>query len=588
MKPHHSILFLLISAFAVTGCKKMLEPRVDNTFSEEVNWQLPNKAEGVLIDVYANIPSRFDFYAGDNFLDAATDNAVTNNFNSGVYRLGSGAISASDNPLANWTNLYTQIRNVNLFLEKALTDGTKYDIVSAVTDSTIKGKLRGEAYFLRAWNSFQLLQLYGGKTAGGAALGYPISTRVLTDAQGQDLNITRNTYEECALQIMNDCDSAVKYLPLQYAGTDVVFGVRNLGRADKRVAQALKARTALYAASPAYQPDATTQISGMGQFSVVNAANYTANWVRATTVANQAMLLIGNFTSLKAVDFSAAVTPADFIWRRFHNNNFMEYAQYPPYEFGNAVTGPSQNLVDAFPMRNGYPVTDARSTYDLQKPYLNRDPRLDLNVYYNSGIIDGREVQVFDGGLDSRTRFLNASRTGYYVKKWLSVKPDLLNPANPLLDFHYYVMFRKTELYLNFAEAANEAYGPNVTPPGAAASAATVIKNIRKAAGLTATTSDAYVTEVAAAGKDAFRRLVQNERRLELAFENHRYFDLRRSVLPLNEKVKGVVVTKNGTTYSYTTADVESRSLEAIRNYYLPLPYAELSKSASLVNNLGW
>ncbi|HLP37710.1 RagB/SusD family nutrient uptake outer membrane protein [Lacibacter sp.] len=588
MKRYTYLYYLLLSVTVLAGCKKMLEPRVDNTFAEDINWKLPNKAEGVLIDIYADIPSRFDFYNGNNFLDAATDNAVTNNFNSGIYRLGSGALAANDNPLGDWTNLYNQIAKANQFIEKGLTANTIYDIVSTANDSIIKRKLRGEAYFLRAWNSFQLLQLYGGKTNAGEALGYPISTKVLTDAEAKNLNITRNTYQECAAQIMNDCDSAVKYLPTQYAGTDAVFGIRNLGRADLRVAAALKAKTALYAASPAYQTDAVTKITAMGQFSVVDAAEYNTNWIRATESARQAIVLIGNFTSLKPADFSNPVTPADFIWRRFHNNNFMEYAQYPPHEYGDAVTGPSQNLVESFPALNGYPITDARSGYSAQNPYANRDPRLSMNVYFNSALIDGREVQLFDGGLDARSRYFNASRTGYYLKKWLSVKSDLLNPLNPLLDFHYYVMLRKTEVYLNFAEAANEAYGPNVIPPGASFSASTVIKNIRKGAGLTAATSDAYVNEVAALGKDAFRNLIQNERRLELAFENHRYFDLRRWVLPLNATVKGVVVTKTGSTYSYAVQNVEDRKLDMIRNYYLPLPYTELSKSPSLVNNFGW
>lgn len=588
MKRYMFLYCLAFSVAALTGCKKILEPRIDNTFSEEVNWTLPNKAEGVLIDIYADIPTRFDFYSGNNFLDAATDNAVTNNFNSGIYRIGAGAMASNDNPLGDWTNLYNQIAKANLFLEKGLTANTVYDIVSAANDSIIKRKLKGEAYFLRAWNSFQLLQLYGGKTNSGDALGFPIATTVLSDAEAKNLSITRNTYEECATQIMNDCDSAIKYLPLLYTGTDAVFGIRNLGRADLRAAAALKARTALYAASPAYQPDAVTKITTAGQFTLVNATVYNDKWIRATEVARQAITLIGNFSSLKIADFSAATTPADFIWRRFHNNNFMEYAQYPPHEFGNAVTGPSQNFVDAFPMSNGYPISDARSGYNPQNPYAGRDPRLNLNVYFNGGQIDGRQVQLFDSGLDSRTRYFNASRTGYYLKKWLSVKNDLLNPLNPLFDFHYYVMLRKTELYLNFAEAANEAYGPNVIPPGASFSASTVIKNIRKAAGLTAVTSDAYVTEVAALGKDAFRNLILNERRLELAFENHRYFDLRRCLLPLNETVKGIGVAKSGNAYIYTVQDVEPRNLSLIRNYYLPLPYSELSKSPSLVNNLGW
>ncbi len=567
----------------------MLEPIIDSNYPDEVTWSLPDKAQGVLMNAYGNIPNRFDFYSGTNFLDAATDNAVTNNYSSGIFRVGSaGAISSLDNPVGDWSNAYTQFRNIHLFLENGLTPKVVYDLTSASNDSLYKRRLRGEAYFLRAWWGFQLLQQYGGKTGTGAALGYPIQLRTLTEEEAKRVDITRNSYEECAMQIMNDCDSAFVYLPSEYSGSDNITGATNIGRADKKVAITLKARVAVYAASPAYQPDDIVKLNTMGSFTITDDIKYQDKWIRAESVAVSAIAVTGNFSSLKLADFSNATTPAEFIWRRFHNARFMEEAHYSPYEFGNGITGPSQNLVDAFPALNGYPITDARSNYNSQNPYANRDPRLALNIYYNNAIIDGRPLETFDGGLDSRKFFYNATRTGYYVKKWLSVKPDMLNPTNPVNDFHYYVMLRKTELFLNLAEALNEAYGPTVKPAGRTFSASDIIKNIRKGAGLTATSSDAYVNEVAAKGKDDFRKLIQNERRLELAFENHRYFDMRRWLLPLDEVVKGINIIKDGSAFIYNVIDVEPRPLNNVKYYYMPLPYYEVSRSKTLVNNLGW
>lgn len=583
-----NICILIVSIWCLMSCKKALEPIVDSTFPDETTWTLPDKAQGVLINAYANIPNTFDYF-GNDFLDAATDNAVSNAFASGIYRLGSGAsLSALDNPVGNWGTSFTQFRNINLFLDKGLTSKVTYDLTSAVNDSLFKRRLKGEALFLRAWWGFQILQQYGGKTSAGEALGYPILLKTLTDEEAREMDVARNTYEECALQIMRDCDSAYSMLPLQYSGADNINGVTGLGRADQRAAQALKARTAVYAASPAYQPDNIVKLNGMGSFTVVDAAAYQQKWERAENIIATAISVTGNFTSLKQPDFYAAATPADFIWRRYHNNRFMEKNNYPPYEFGTAITGPSQNLVDAFPASNGYPISDVRSNYNPQNPYVNRDPRLSLNVYFNASIFNGRPLQIYEGGLDSRTAFPDATRTGYYLKKWLSVKADFLNPQNPLNDFHYYVMLRKTEAYLNYAEALNEAYGPNTVPAGRTLSASTIIKNIRKSAGLIAASSDAYVNEVAGRGKEEFRKLIQNERRLELAFENHRYFDMRRWLLPLNEDVKGVSVMKDGTSYVYSTKVVEARPFNSLKYYYLPLPYYELSKSEALVNNLGW
>src|SRR5690606_28449406 len=138
---------------------------------------------------------------------------------------------------------------------------------------------------------------------------------------------------------------------------------------------------------------------------------------------------------------------------------------------------------------------------------------------------------IFERGRDSRSGNAQNTRTGYYLRKWLSVQPGLTDVENPGSDHHYHALLRKTELFLNLAEASNEAYGPMGMGPEQTLSAADIVKFIRDRAGITIHT---YIDEMAAMGKDAFRKIIQNERRIELAFENHRYFDMRRWVLPLN------------------------------------------------------
>jgi hypothetical protein len=343
---------------------------------------------------------------------------------------------------------------------------------------------------------------------------------------------------------------------------------------------------ALYGASPANQDNSVTTITGMGTFTIGNQTAYSDKWKRAATLSQEAITLVGNFTTLSINDYNNPTFPNEIIWARFINNRSIEALNYPVAHRGIAFTGPSQNLVGAFPARNGYPITDARSLYDANNPYLNRDPRLDLTVYRNGSTLDGVPLEIYVGGRDSKERFQNNTRTGYYLRKWLSKKNNLLDAITPLNDYHYNVLFRKTELFLNLAEASNEAYGPIVIAPGSTQSALTIIKNIRTAAGIT---GNAYVDEVAALGKDEFRKLIQNERRIALAFENQRYFDLRRCLLPLNETLTGVKIVKDalgGLTYS--VINVEERKFNNIKYYYHPLPYSETSKSPSLINNLGW
>lgn len=163
----------------------------------------------------------------------------------------------------------------------------------------------------------------------------------------------------------------------------------------------------------------------------------------------------------------------------------------------------------------------------------------------------------------------------------------MLDPITSTNAQHYYPILRKAEVFLNYAEAANEAWGPKGKDPDGICkfTAYQVIKTIRQTSG--GITDTKYLDEMAAS-KESFRILIQNERRLELAFENQRYYDIRRCLLPLNEAVKGAVVTKEGNDLVYTSQKVEERKFDDIRYYYSPLPYDECVKNPNLVNNLGW
>ena len=191
-----------------------------------------------------------------------------------------------------------------------------------------------------------------------------------------------------------------------------------------------------------------------------------------------------------------------------------------------------------------------------------------------------------EGGKDSPSFSENATRTGYYLAKFVSKKSAMLNPIQTLNSVHYNPLLRKSEVLLNFAEAANEAWGnPMVKAEGCLYSAYEILKTIRSQAG--GINFDLYLDEMAQS-KDSFRKLIQNERRLEFTFENHRYFDMRRWVLPLNEEVEGVAVTRNEDgTFSFKVQKVEQRKYE-VKNYFMPLPYAELEKNKNLMNNQGW
>lgn len=587
MRKNPIALILILFSLFLSSCEEMeLDPEVENTFGDEDTWAFPNYAEGVLMNAYAAIPDRFNSY-NNNFLDVATDNAVTNNYGSAIHDVATGkSLNEHFNPIGSWKGPFDQIRNVHLFMENGLGDHISYNITDSITDKQIQDRLKGEAFFLRAWWGFKLLQDYGGKTNEGDALGYPILTRTLSDEEFSELDITRNSYEECVAQISADIDSSMAYLPLNYAGGSTVDGISGLGRANIQVAQALKSRVMLYAASPAYQPDDIAVLTGMGTYRVNDQNAYEEKWIRAANESQEALdVMVGNIPGLKAPMFNANNTPAEFLWRKYHNDRNLETYNYPPFDYGNGYTGPSQNLVDAFPGANGFPIDDPRSEYDPENPYQNRDPRMNLNILRNGQDFIGDPLETFVGGRDSNEAHPQGTRTGYYLRKWLNID-DMLNPENPTNTHHYHALIRKTELLLNLAEASNEAWGPTGTGSETSMSAVDAIKRIRNNAGIN---SNEYVDEVAAQGKEEFRKLIQNERRLELAFENHRFYDMRRWLLPLNEEVYGMEITQEGDgSFNFEKVVVEERMFDEVKYYYQPIPFNDQIRSENLINNLGW
>ena len=584
------IIYIFSCTILLSSCENSLETKTTFEWEDSDVWRVPDLAEGVLMNAYLSIPIRPDRY-GNNFLDCATDNALTTSYESNVYKAATGGITAFNNPLGNWSSAFGQLQHINIFLEKGLTDDILYNRSDLVADSIIKRRLKGEAHFLRAWWHHELLKVYGGKTTNGQALGIPLAKKYYTQEESLITNnFKRNTYEESVAFIVSDLDTAMSLLPNSYTGTDVNLGATQIGRANRFAAAVLKTRVYLYAASPAYQDDEIIQINNMGDFSVLNAVEYLKKWELAALKMDTIIQMtnFGVFTAMTSTDLADATntTPSDFVFRKFFNTNALENQHFPPYYYGNANSIPSQNLVAAFGTKSGFPQDDARSGWSASDPYVNLDNRFLMNIYYHGRSFGstGGKIDVSQGGKDSPEYDQRASRSGYYLAKFISKKDAMLNPILKTNSIHYNPLLRRSEVFLNFAEASNEAWGPKVKGPGCKYSAYDIIKEIRsKSGGISSTT---YLDEMALS-KESFRKLIQNERRIEFAFENHRYFDLRRCLLPLNEDIYGIEVTVNNGVTSYSERKIEARNYE-IQHYFAPLPYNELIKNKNLINNQGW
>jgi len=584
---YFKICFILLGFLSFFTACEMLEPENDNHSTFDRVYEDPAYAEGLLIRAYTYIPT--NSYRWD---EVATDDAVTNEKTNSYMRIATGEWSALYNPQNLWDNCNRAILYINEFLD--VVDDVPFKWTDLTLDGLYKRRLKGEAYALRGLFKYYLLRNHGGYGSDGELLGTPIYNAFLESQE--DFATPRPSFTESLNSAYADFTEALKYLPLDYGNQsdianlesifsdieelddyNTVFGDLMQQRISGRHVKAMKARLALLAASPAF-----------------NSNNDLSLW--ETTANSSAELLDdingvdgldpkGHIFYLKAQVDAADITSGDkkdlgeIVWRRpIYTDRAREADNFPPSLYGSGEINPTQNFVDAFPMANGYPITDQNSQYDPANPYAGRDPRLSLYVVYNGSKLKNTTINTGVGdGDDGLDALQTSTRTGYYMKKLLREDVNV-NPSSTSDQKHFYTHIRYTELFLTYAEAANEAWGPNGTG-GNSYSAKDVIAAIRKRAGITQ--PDNYLSSIS--DKEQMRELIRNERRLELCFESFRFWDLRRWKIDLTEAAKGVRI--EGGNYSYFT--VEERSYNNDYMHYGPIPDKEIIKF-NLIQNKGW
>ena len=580
------IVFGLI-ALTFSGCKKFLEADPENFKQVEDMYTDPSFAQAFVLQAYRTIPAYY------NNSELATDDAVANDRNNTFSQIATGSWTPTNGTLSVWNSSYSAIQYLNQFL---VNSNRVEFAIDPVVSKLFNFRMRGEAFGLRALHMYFLLRHHAGVTPDGQLTGVPIITEF--QEVTSDFNQPRATFDACVKQIYKDLDSAEHYLPLEYADianagqiptqyasitqSHVLYN-RAMGATFRQlfnglIAKSFRARTALLAASPAFQ-----QVSNLEKWE--EAANAAADIIRHKGGAGSLPANGYRFYDERAeIDALAQGTnPSEIIWRenRQADNSAREAQNFPPSLFGNGLINPTENLVEAFPMADGYPIDHNNSTFVASDPYANRDVRLRNYILYNghpdlTTLRTGSQSGTPDG-INVRT---TSTRTGYYLRKTLrwdvSLTPGSVTGRN-----RYTPRIRYTEMYLNYAEAANEAWGPKGTGPNAF-SAYDVIKAIRTRAGVGTGNNHAYLEECAV-DKDKMRELIKNERRLELSFEGFRFWDLRRWKENLNETARGMDV--NGTVYSPFT--VEAR---AFQNHmiYGPIPNSEVLKFNKLTQNAGW
>jgi hypothetical protein len=584
---------LIILITVLTGCSDFLDKEYDASLSEEKVFGNQTLTREFLSNIYTNLPDGIAGYSDDQFLGASRD-CMTDNATSfwGLHyfnKINTDAYTAADHPLLGfWNTDFSGIRKCNTFLKNA-----KASIVGnasvAGDDNHLYDRYCAEARLLRAIFHFDLVCWFGNAPIlGEDENGDPIVLDMNNQAQ---MNMSRQPAGEVLQWVADQCDAVKDLLPFRYANEDI-----NWGRVNGAAAYALKSRALLYKASALNNP-----------------ANDKSYWEAAARAAqdfitrNQAQSkpysLYGDYQ--KCFYENPTYNNEIILSRSLWNTNRIDLQLLPPGFTGSVSgagrTNPTQNFIDCFEMSNGRYIDEAGSGYNPADPYANRDPRLEATVFHHGSIWgradqgEQRRVDVHfnsatDKGADYRES-MGGTYTGYYLKKF--VNPDLILKA-PQNFPHSWIIFRYAEILLNAAEAINEANGP--------ADAYAYLNQVRNRVGMPVYTG---LTQ------EQFRQRIRNERRVELSFEDHRFFDLRRwrlydGVTAQNELSKPryeqllnmygvqVTVSANQPAYNFTGApgtqgnDMDLRVFNHPKNYYFPVPDSEVKRAPNLGQNPGW
>ena len=538
-----TIISALVIALVSSACSDFLDTSIDRNSTGQTIQTNYSSIWGFGRAFYTPLGYGFGMI-DSNIFATASDEAQQTSAQSNVIYFNKGMLNENVNPLFTYyRNYYEGIRAANFFLDY-VGDG-KGEALLAQNRNLVTDKVnyerdlqslawfKAEAHVARAYYYAELAKMYGG-------------VPIVESHVDNGTMIPRSSYDEVIDYIVTEIDTYKDSLAIDW--TD--FKDRE-GRFTLGVALAIKSRALLYAASPLHNPE-----------------NDLTKWEAAAAAANE--LISHPELSYSLADsygnFFIGANPLNspesiYIVRRSQSNS-MEKNNYPiATQGGKSGATPTHNLVAAY---------EYIGTPDPSNPYANRDPRLAASVVTNGSTWNGRVIDQAEGGSDDMAR-ANASKTGYYLKKFLT---DNLNLTQGQVAQHNWVAYRYGEILLNYAEAMNEAYGPDAVPEGFTMSARQALQIVRDRA-------SNKLPKVIAADQASFREAVKHERRVELAFEDHRYWDLLRwkdAMDVLNKPVLGVAVTRNGEGWSYEVQEVATRTFYE-KNYYLPFLRSEIENS---------
>lgn len=544
-------------AFTLSSCNGFLDREEDSFIDKTATFDSYNRTKQYLTYAYTLLPDGLNRFSREAMLASATDDAEFAIESAEIQQLNNGSWNALNNPDDVWNRYFSGISKCCTLLEN--TDHVNLDISRLDPDKQVEyanslkdiRMWRAEARFLRAYFHFELLKRYG---------PIPLVTSTLS-INGNYENTPRPTMKEVVDFIAKECDIAADTLELTpWRNVNDAFG-----RATKGAALALKSRLLLYAASPLYVD--------FGDTNEANKPTDVALWKSAADAARAVIdlnqyELASSYADLFKNDFQNK----EYIFvRRYAANSDFEKSNFPVSFGGQGGTNPSQNLVDDYEMLDGTPF-DWNDPAKAAQPFENRDARLGATILMNMAPFKGKKVATYPEGADA-TPNPNATKTGYYLRKFLNEDVNIQTGGSS--SGHVVPLFRLAEIYLNYAEALNEC---DPTNPDIAL----YLNKVRNRASL---------PNVSALSQEQMRAVIQHERRVELAFEEHRSWDVRRWKIAsstLGAPLMGVQIERKPLGgYTYMPVKVEQRVFQP-KMYWYPIPQSEVLKLKQWKQNNGW
>jgi hypothetical protein len=583
MKKLFYILLLVTSlgALLLSACQKTYESvplgqQITLDLAFDSRDSLGKQAMVYLLTTYAQ-----SFYNGHNrvsgnYMDAASDDAISSASGiPAVQAIATGAYSASQpNSDDQWARDYAAIRNATVFIvyinrvpmNELLPNG-----------QPARAAYRSEARFLRAWLYFDLLKRYGGIPLLGDSI------RQITD----NILLPRNSFSDCVNYIVSECDNIKDSLR-----TAAMVNSNTYGRITQGAAMTLKSQVLLYAASPLFNGgniDGSNPLTGY--------ASFDGNRWKLAADAAKAVMDLGAYSLMPSFNdvFVTQAAPIgknteSICWMQVGSpGNSVETANAPvgfTSAGGNGITSPTQNLVDAYTTDSGYAITDANAHYNGNNPYSNRDPRLSLTVFHNGSLWLNRTVQTYDGGVDKPGGSIQQTKTSYYMRKFMGAFESVTsNPPSYAGTYHDFIYYRYAGVLLSYAEATNEFSGPS-------AEVYNVLYALRKRAGILTGPDNTYGVPQGIS-QDSMRTVIRNERRVEMAFEEQRFWDIRRWKIAAQvyngAPLQGMdIQISSGGQIFYNPVPVLTTIFRDPQMYLYPIPYSEVIKNNQMKQNPLW